>query len=127
MILAMYIRGIRGATTVNHNQESDILQETKVLLETIIRKNNLQIDDIASIFFSVTQDLDAAFPAKAARDLGLTTTPLLCLREIPVKLSLNKCIRVLLHVNTAKKQIDMTHVYLNEAANLRRDHAAGSL
>ena len=65
----MYIRGIRGATTVNHNQESDILQETKVLLETIIRKNNLQIDDIASIFFSVTQDLDAAFPAKAARDL----------------------------------------------------------
>ena len=117
----MTVRGIRGAITVEENIASDILENTKVLLETIIERNHIDIGDIISIFFSVTPDLDATFPALSAREMGMTDTPLLCLNEINVPGSLNKCIRILIHVNSSKAQSEMLHVYLKKSVGLRPD------
>lgn len=115
----MYCRGIRGATTVERNDRDEILAATKELLELIIRQNDLHPEDIASAIFTVTADLDAAFPALAARQMGWTDVPLLCAREIPVPGSLSKCIRVLLHVNTTRSTAEMRHIYIRGAVNLR--------
>ena len=114
-------RGIRGATSVTENTREAILSGTRELLNAIIDENGIRVDDIASIFFSVTKDLDAEFPAKAARELGMGDTPLLCLNEISVPSALQRCIRILLHVNTEKKQSDIKHIYLKEAVKLRPD------
>lgn len=115
------VRGIRGATTVKMNTEEAITSATKELLITMVKTNGIELDDIASAVFTVTADLDAAFPASAARELGWKYVPLLCATEIPVKGSLPMCIRVLLHVNTCKRQDEIEHIYLNEAARLRPD------
>ena len=116
----MPIRGIRGATTVANNRKEEIIAATKELLFEIAKRNKLKIEEIASITFTATEDLDAEFPAAAARELGWNETPLLCSREINVPGSLPRCIRILLHVNTGKDQGQMQHVYLKEAVNLRR-------
>lgn len=115
----IYCRGIRGATTVTENTRAEILSATTELLQLIIRQNDLKSEDIVSAIFSLTADLDAEFPALAARTLGWTEVPLLCAREIPVPGSLGKCIRVLLHVNTTRSQAEMRHVYIRGAVNLR--------
>ena len=115
----MYCRGIRGATTVERNEREEILSATTELLQLIIHQNDLQIEDIASAIFSLTEDLDAEFPAVAARMLGWTEVPLLCTREIPVPGSLPMCIRVLLHVNTTRSLAEIQHVYIRGATNLR--------
>ena len=117
------IRGIRGATTVHYNTKENILEETKILIKHMMSINNVTKDDIASIFFSVTKDLDAAFPAEAARALSLNYTPLLCLNEIDIPGGLKKCVRILMHVNTQLIQKDIQHVYLNEAVILRPEFA----
>lgn len=117
------IRGIRGATSIDSNATDAILSGTKELLKTIFEVNNIQIDDIASIFFSATKDLNREFPAKAAREMGLTYTPLLCLNEIEIPGRLSKCIRVLIHVNTDIPQKEIQHVYLKNAIKLRPDQA----
>jgi chorismate mutase len=117
----MFVRAIRGATTVNRNDKEEILSETKYLLESIIKNNQLQKDDLISILFTVTQDLDATFPAISARSLGLTDVSLLCMNEINVPNSLEKCIRVLVYFNTNKNNDDMHHIYLNNAKSLRPD------
>ncbi len=116
----MAIRGIRGATTVKSNNRTAILDATRELLSAIIVANRLKVEDIASAIFSVTRDLNAEFPAVAARQIGWNDTPLLCTNEIAVPGSLPKCIRVLLHVNAGKGQRQMKHVYLKEARKLRR-------
>lgn len=115
----MYCRGIRGATTVEYNEREEVLAATKELLELLISRNELRADDIASAIFTVTEDLDAEFPALAARQLGWTEVALLCAREIPVPNSLGKCIRVLLHVNTTRSAAEVQHVYLRKAVTLR--------
>ncbi|GCE16836.1 chorismate mutase [Dictyobacter kobayashii] len=115
----MYCRGIRGATTIEHNDREEILAATRELLELLIEKNDLKVEDIVSAIFSLTADLDAEFPAVAARGLGWTETALMCTREIPVPNSLQKCIRVLIHVNTTRNAQEIQHVYLKEAVNLR--------
>jgi chorismate mutase len=117
----MYVRGIRGAITVEQNTSVDILDGAKTLLLALIEKNHLLVDDVASVFFSVTQDLNAEFPAVAARELGWTSTPLFCMNEIPVPNSLPRCIRVLLHVNSPLAQASMHHIYLRDAKALRPD------
>ena len=119
----MAIRGIRGATTVNQNDKEDIIKETIILINQIITLNNIDQDDIASIFFSVTKDLDSTFPAAAARELKLNYTPLLCLNEIDIPGSLDKCVRILMHINSDLKQNQMQHVYLNNATSLRPEFA----
>ena len=117
----MMIRGVRGATTVNSNTREDIVGETEWLLKAIIEKNNISVENIASVIFSVTDDLNAEFPAVAARNMGWIYTPLFCTLEIPVPDSLRKCIRVLLHINSDRPQKEMKHVYLNGAERLRPD------
>src|SRR5437879_12826197 len=115
----MYCRGIRGATTVEHNHREEILAATTELLQLLIRRNDLHAEDVASAIFTVTEDLDAEFPALAARSLGWTEVALICTREIPVPGSLEKCIRILLHVNTTRSAAEMQHVYIRKAVNLR--------
>ncbi len=116
----MAIRGVRGATSVAANTKEEIIAATKELLSDIQGKNQLNINDIASVIFTSTEDLNAEFPAVAARELGWNDTPLLCSREIDVPGSLKKCIRVLLMVNTDQKQSGIKNVYLREAVSLRR-------
>lgn len=115
----MYCRGIRGATTVQQNEREEILAATTELLQLMVQYNELRTDDIASGIFSMTEDLDAEFPAVAARTLGWNEVPLMCTREIPVPGSLGKCIRVLLHVNTTRSLAEIQHVYIHGAVNLR--------
>ena len=115
----MYCRGIRGATTVEHNDREEILAATTELLQLLIRRNDLHAEDVASAIFTVTEDLDAEFPALAARYLGWTEVALMCTREIPVPGSLEKCIRILLHVNTTRSAAEIQHVYTRGAVNLR--------
>jgi chorismate mutase len=115
----VYCRGIRGATTVEHNDREEILAATTELLQLMMRQNDLLIEDVASAIFTATEDLDAEFPALAARQLGWEEVALMCAREIPVPNSLGKCIRVLLHVNTTRSASEIQHVYIREAINLR--------
>ena len=120
----MYCRGIRGATTVEHNDREEILAATTELLNLMTCQNELQVEDIASAIFTVTEDLDAEFPALAARQIGWTEVAMLCAREIPVPDSLGKCIRVLLHVNTTRRASEIQHVYIRRAVGLRPALAA---
>ena len=122
----MPCRGIRGATTVTSDSAEEILAATRELLARIAEANGIRPEDIASILFTVTPDLSAAFPARAARQLGWQHVPLLDAQQIPVPGSLPRCIRVLLHWNTATPQNRVRHVYLREAAALRPDLAAGA-
>ena len=118
----MTVRGIRGGIVAEDDCPEDILSATRDLLEAILDTNpTLLPEDIASVIFTVTDDLSAAYPAKAARQLGWLTTPLLCAREVPVPGSLPRCIRVLIHWNTDLPQSAIKHVYLGEAASLRPD------
>lgn len=117
----MSVRAIRGAITVNNNTEYEILEKTKKLFLRIVEKNNLRKDDIISIIFSMTKDLDEVYPACAIRELNILDIPMMCLQEAFVCGSLNKCIRVLVHVNTQMANKDMNHVYLGGAMVLRKD------
>lgn len=119
----MRCRGLRGATTATDNSADAILAATRELLERLMARNHLDVADIASAFFTVTDDLDAAYPALAARELGWNEVALLCAREIPVPESVGRCIRVLLHINTTKGQSDLRPVYLREAVALRPSFA----
>jgi chorismate mutase len=115
----MYCRGIRGATTVERNDREEILAATTELLQLMIEQNDLHTEDVASAIFTVTEDLDAVFPAEAARSMGWTEVALMCGREIPVPNSLGKCIRILLHVNTTRSAAEIRHVYIHGAVSLR--------
>ncbi len=115
----MYCRGIRGATTVELNDREEILAATTELLQLLIERNELQTEDVTSAIFTMTEDLNAEFPALAARALGWTETALMCMREIPVPGSLGKCIRILLQVNTERSASDIQHIYIRNAVNLR--------
>ena len=117
----MSVRAIRGATTVSQNEKSFILTETEILLKTLLDRNSVSSEDIICIFFSMTEDLNAEFPAKAARSMGLSLVPLLCVKEIDVPGSVDKCIRILVQVNSGSKQDQIKHVYLNGAVQLRDD------
>lgn len=117
----MICRGVRGATTVESNDREQILAATRRMLALIIRQNHIVKEDVCSAIFTTTRDLDAEFPALAARQLGWLDVPLLCSHEITVPGSIGNCVRVLIHWNTAKRQDEIVHVYLNEAAKLRPD------
>ena len=115
----MSTRGIRGATTVERNDRDAILAATRELLEVLVRLNGLRPDDVAYVWFTVTPDLDAEFPAFAAREIGWTEVPLMCGREIPVPGAIAGCIRVLIDWNTAKSQREVRHAFLHRAKELR--------
>ena len=117
----MNVRGVRGATTSDSNSREDILLAARDLITGIIEANEIVVDDVASILFSTTADLNAEFPAVAARNLGFTNTALECLVEMNVPGSLARCIRVLMHVNSDKQQKEIRHIYLKNAKSLRAD------
>ena len=118
----MWLRGIRGAITVESNDAVQILSATTQLLHSIVEENNFSPEDICSVFVTVTQDLTATFPARAIRQMkGWELVPLMCSVEIPVENSLPRCIRLMVQVNTTKKQNEIVHVYLNDAKTLRPD------
>ncbi len=114
-------RGVRGATTVEHNEREEILTATRQLLALMVRRNQIAREDVASAIFTTTPDLDAEFPALAARQLGWLDVPLLCGHELSVPGSLPRCIRVLVHWNTERTQSEIEHIYIREAVRLRPD------
>ena len=117
----MACRGVRGATTVENDTREEILAATRQLLALVIRLNGIEPADVGSVIFSTTTDLNAEFPALAARQLGWVDTALLCTHELDVPGSLRKCIRVLVHWNTDKPASEIHHVYIREAVRLRPD------
>lgn len=117
-----WVRGIRGATTVDADEPDLILDATRELLEAMLVANGIDaFEVIASIFFTTTPDLRSTFPAEAARALGMNMVPLICNQEIPVPNRLPRCVRVMMQVNTQKGQDEMRHIYLREARTLRPD------
>ena len=117
------LQGIRGATTVDRNSADEILAATDELLRAVIAANDLQPDDIVSALFTVTRDLDAAFPARAAEEFGWNIVALLHATEIPVPGSLPRCIRLLVHAYTSRSRAEIRHCYLRGATALRPDRA----
>ncbi len=114
-------RGVRGAVTVKENSEDAILAATRELLQVIIKRNDMHPDDIASVYFTTTVDLNATYPALAARQIGWNDVALLCGHEMNVPGGLEKCIRVLIHWNTTRSAKEIVHIYLREAQVLRPD------
>ncbi|MCL4395906.1 MAG: chorismate mutase [Chloroflexi bacterium] len=117
----MTVRGIRGATTATANTREAILDATRELLLAIVAENHVDLADVASVYFTVTPDLDAAFPARAARDLGWNDIPLLDAQAPRVADDLRRCIRVLVHWNSERPTAEISNVYLREARTLRPD------
>ncbi len=117
----MLCRGIRGAITVDSNTSEDILAAGRELLEEMVAANDVRQEDVAAALFTTTTDLDADFPAKAAREMGWNDAPLICGNEIPVPGSLSRCLRILLLINTEKRADEIVHVYLRGATVLRPD------
>ncbi|MBI2957917.1 MAG: chorismate mutase [Chloroflexi bacterium] len=115
----MQCRGIRGATTVAENSREQILAATRELLTQLVEANGLRLEDIACAFFSTTRDLNADFPAVAAREMGWKTVPLMCGHEMDVPGALSKCLRVMLMCNTSKSADEIVHVYTRGAKDLR--------
>src|SRR6185437_7055111 len=116
----MRLVALRGANTVTENTAEAILSATDELMRELLARNTLGVDNLVSCIFTLTPDLDAQFPAVAARRMGLSRVPLLCAREIPVPGALPRVIRVLIHCYPPDG-IEPQHVYLNEAARLRLD------
>ncbi|QDT46009.1 Chorismate mutase AroH [Symmachiella dynata] len=122
MNIVMPVRGIRGATTVDIDTPEEIRAATRELLIAVLKANQVeQFDELASVFLTTSHDLTSAFPAAAARELGMDLVPLLCATEIAVPGAMPRCIRVLMHINTDRSQQEITHVYLREAQKLRPD------
>ena len=114
-------RGIRGAIKVDNNSRDEILSATTELVLKMIKVNEIEIDDIAAIFFTATTDLNAEFPAYAIRDLGWTMVPLLCAHEMDVPGAMAGVVRILLYVNTTRSQSEIQHLYLGDTQSLRPD------
>lgn len=120
----MRLHALRGAVTVERNEAEAILEATSELLSEILERNSLAVENVVSCIFTATEDLDAEFPAVAARRLGFERVPLLCAREIPVPGALAQVIRVLIHYYAGEDD-EARHVYLRGASLLRTDlHAA---
>ena len=117
----MMVRGVRGAITVDVDHAETIWQATRELLSQIIEANNIQEEDVASVFFTTTPDLVSAYPARAARDMGWTQTALMGMQEVAVPGGLERCIRILIHWNTDKHIDELEHIFLRGAVILRPD------
>ena len=112
---------VRGATTVGQDLPELIRESTGDLLSEMMGRNGIEPDDIVSIVFTATPDLVSDFPAVAARNMGLSQTPLLCAQEIPVAGSVERCVRILMHVYSPKAKREIRHAYLHGARQLRTD------
>jgi chorismate mutase len=117
----MALRAIRGATSVESNTGDAIAHATKELLLALLSENDVSVDEVVSVFFTATPDLNASFPATAARGIGFDDVPLICAVEIDVPNSLPRCVRIMMHVDTTLSRESIKHVYLRDAQNLRND------
>ncbi len=117
----MMMRGVRGATRVEQNDSAEILQATRELLEQMIVLNQIEEDHVASVLFTTTPDLNACYPAQAAREIGWHQVALMGFQEIQVPNGMNTCIRVLIHWNTDKGLGEIKHVYMHDTVKLRPD------
>lgn len=115
------LAAVRGATTVEEDDAGKVAERTAELLETMMERNDIREDAIVSIIFTATPDLVSDFPAVAARNIGLSKVPLLCSQEIPVAGSVERCVRVLMHVYSIKPRDEIRHAYLHGAKQLRTD------
>ena len=116
------VKALRGAITVDRDEPADILGSTEEVLRALLGANGLEAEDLISVIFSATEDLNSEFPARAAREMGLDQVPLLCCRELSITGSLPRCIRVLAHAWMPEKSAQ--HVYLRDAVKLRSDLSA---
>lgn len=123
MIFTMSVRAIRGAVQIDSNTPEAIGAGTKELLAEILRANHLSVESVISVLLTATPDLNAAFPAAAAREVGFESTPLLCAVEIDVPAALPRVIRALATVETTLASSEIAHIYLGGAKALRRDIA----
>ena len=121
MAPALTVRGVRGATTVDADTVAQVTARTQELMGELMSRNGLAEDDVISVLFTATPDVTSIFPATAVREIGFGAVPLLCAAEIAVPGAMPLCIRVLLHVHTAKSREDIHHVYLHGAQGLRDD------
>lgn len=119
------VRGVRGAIQVKKNDRKEIFEATQKLLKKIIQVNQIQREDIASVFLTATTDLNADFPAYAVRQMGWKEVPLLCAQEIEVPHGLPRVIRILLHFNTDRPQSEVKHQYLDGTRKMRPDLFGG--
>ena len=119
----MKVRGIRGAITAREDTEEEIITATIALLKKMIAANDLKKENVASVTFSMTPDLNSTFPAVAARELGWENVALFCCQELAVNDALEKCVRILIHYNTDKELAELNHIYLKKAKQLRPDLA----
>jgi chorismate mutase len=117
----IFLRGIRGAIQLRKNTREEILNKTMELLKKMMEENNVKEDEIVSVFFTVTKDLNREFPAYALREMGLKNVPALCAKEIDVPKSMGKVIRILMHVYTNLSQKEIKHQYLGRTKFLRPD------
>lgn len=115
------VRALRGATTVDDDNEAHIFDRVIALLEAMFEQNDVDKDDLVSIIFTATDDIHSAFPATAARKFGYGDVPLLCARELDIDGGTPRCIRVLVHLNTDRSRAELHHVYLEGASHLRDD------
>ena len=115
------LRALRGATTAEANEAGAIIEATAELLREMLRRNDVDPEDVVSMIFTATPDLDAEFPASAARKIGISHVPLLCAREIDVPDAVGRCVRVLIHLYTSRDPAALKHVYLGDARQLRTD------
>jgi len=115
------LRALRGATTVDEDEEVHVHERVIGLLEEMCARNDVDHDDIVSILFTATDDLHATFPASGARKMGLGDVPLICARELDVDGGTPRCIRVLMHLTTERSRAELRHVYLEGAVSLRDD------
>lgn len=115
------VRAARGAICVAQDTAEAVLAATERLLGSVLERNEVEAEDLVSVFFTTTEDLVSAFPAESARRMGLGAVPLMCAREIPVAGSMPRVVRLLAHFYTARTQADVSHVYLDGAESLRDD------
>jgi chorismate mutase len=119
--MALTVRALRGATTVEADDPEQITERVQELLRTLFDRNRVDHEDLISILFTATSDLVSMFPAAAARGIGLWDVPLLCARELDIVGSTPRCLRVLVHLTTEMARADLHHVYLHDARALRDD------
>ncbi len=121
MSAPLMVRGLRGATTVDHDSPDEVTERSQELIQALMERNELAEDDIVSVLFTATADVTSIFPATAIREIGFGGVPLLCAAEIAVPGAMPRCIRVLLHIHTTKSKDEIHHVYLHGAQGLRDD------
>lgn len=115
------VRAIRGATTLERDDRDHLIDRTQELIHAIFDRNGLVEDDLVSIVFTATGDINSAYPAEAARESGFVHTPLLCARELEIDGGIERCVRVLVHAYTEQAKQELRHVYLHDARQLRTD------